>query len=466
MLLIGSGSIIAQVISVLSTPVITRLYSPDSYAGWALLISVMAIFGVIATFRYELAIILASTEEEAANIFAAAISLVAIVALIALPLCLFWKEPVSELFGLDANSPWLLWSPLLVVATGMIQTCQSWCTRKQKFQVLAASSVVLVLLTAIGQVGIALYGIRGASSLIAGTILGQTAAALFIFFAVLQMDGRNIVKSLSLPTMRAMMWQYRNYPFFMTPYTLVAILRERLVLLMLNSYAPKAQVGFYAFSSKIVNLPVGFISSTIRPVLFQKASVSKAADLSSFLVQLMSQLVYLVTPFWILFMFEAQNLITWVFGAQWGEAAFYGVLLAVPGFVFVLSNWMDRILDVIGQQRLAFKMEALFSIGSMISFVIGLMVLKDIKYAVILQISVVFLYSIFWIWKLFSVAKFDLGRLLSVLQLFLKIAAVSSLGILLIRSLLPPMAAVGLYLCFAIWFSASKSIAAYRMLKR
>jgi O-antigen/teichoic acid export membrane protein len=60
-----AGTAIAQAIPVAISPILTRLYSPEEFGLFALFFSISNLLGVIATARYELAIVLPKDEEDA-----------------------------------------------------------------------------------------------------------------------------------------------------------------------------------------------------------------------------------------------------------------------------------------------------------------------------------------------------------------------------------------------------------------
>ena len=63
-----TGTTFAQIIAILASPLLTRLYGPEAFGFLALFTSITSIIGVIACMRYEMAIMLPKTDEEAANL--------------------------------------------------------------------------------------------------------------------------------------------------------------------------------------------------------------------------------------------------------------------------------------------------------------------------------------------------------------------------------------------------------------
>jgi O-antigen/teichoic acid export membrane protein len=63
-----TGTTIAQAIPIAISPILTRIYTPEDFGVFALYMSVVSIVSVVATGRYELAIMLPKKDEDAINI--------------------------------------------------------------------------------------------------------------------------------------------------------------------------------------------------------------------------------------------------------------------------------------------------------------------------------------------------------------------------------------------------------------
>ena len=57
-LTLAGGTTFAQILTILSVPILTRLYGPEDFGVWALYISITSIITVIACMRYEYSIML------------------------------------------------------------------------------------------------------------------------------------------------------------------------------------------------------------------------------------------------------------------------------------------------------------------------------------------------------------------------------------------------------------------------
>lgn len=66
--MIAGGAAFAQVISLLLSPVITRIYSPEEFSTLTLFISILGIICLLGTLSYESAIPIAANDNKAINL--------------------------------------------------------------------------------------------------------------------------------------------------------------------------------------------------------------------------------------------------------------------------------------------------------------------------------------------------------------------------------------------------------------
>jgi len=442
-LTVGAGGIIAQALTVATIPVLSRLYSPVSFAGWALFMSVALIFASIATLRYELAVVLPETHGEAVNILAVSILAAIGVSLIAVLLIPFIGSWLLGEWLLSELKVWLWWLPVQIAATGVFISCTYWLIRTEEFKWYAFFQIALPLCTIAIQIGAAISGMKTASGLILGSIGGQCIVTAVLVLILSKKISSPLVSSISWSRMRKSSLTYRMYPLYMTPYTLVGAMRDRLVYFVLGLFGTKPEAGVYSLSARMVNMPNSLVSSAIRPVFFQKAAEGGFKKMGKTVNKTLHLLVITIIPFWILFLFHAQPLFALLFGEPWREAGLYAAVLSVPAIPMILGNWLDRSFDVLGRQRLAFFLEAIFATVSVIALLAGAWFFKSTIIAVSLQSFVITIYYSFWLLVLFRLASFPLAGLRNLLLISLGIGAVTALMSWFFMAVL-----AGLYACY------------------
>ena len=63
-----TGTALAQLILLLVSPILTRIYSPSDFGDLAIFLSILSVISVFVCGRYELAIVLPKNVEEAINV--------------------------------------------------------------------------------------------------------------------------------------------------------------------------------------------------------------------------------------------------------------------------------------------------------------------------------------------------------------------------------------------------------------
>ena len=108
--ILAGGAALGQIIVVLSSVVINRLYSPTSFGQYGAATSLVAVLVTVTSLKYELAIPLPSEEERAANLLALSILVAVIFNAIFAVVLIVAGKPILRAFHADALLPyaWLL----------------------------------------------------------------------------------------------------------------------------------------------------------------------------------------------------------------------------------------------------------------------------------------------------------------------------------------------------------------------
>ena len=170
--LLAGSTALAQAIALLTSPILTRIYTPEDFGVLAVFTSFLTMLTVVATLRYDMAIPLPEHDDEAVCVlhlcFIIVICSVAMVGLGAWGtgyLATSWATVVSS-----ALYVWLLL--IAVFGAGVYQTFRYWAVRKGAFGAIARSTISQGLGRGVAQVGLGFLGIRPLGLLV-GQVLGQ-----------------------------------------------------------------------------------------------------------------------------------------------------------------------------------------------------------------------------------------------------------------------------------------------------
>ena len=406
-----SGTALAQVIPVLLSPVLTRLYSPEQYGTLALFTSVVGIFSVAATFRYELSIMLPEQDSDAVNIIVLSLILNFSLSTILLIITFLFDKQLTELLNNPLISRWLYFVPLMVFLIGVFQSMHYWLSRKNHYNQLSAALISRSGIKGGAQVGViyALPGI-GTAGLIGGAIFGQFVATIIIVKQSFSQIFRAF-KKVSFKRITELGKKYKTFPLINTPHALVNALSSNLPVMLLTSFFTSKVAGLYSLALMAVMLPTGLISNAIGQVFYQRISeaYNKKESLYPYTVRLVKGLFFVsIIPFGLLF-FLAPSLFGLIFGGQWTEAGLYTRILTPWILMRFIVAPMSYVPLVLSQQGKAFSIEIAGIIFVVIALVVGGM-LENVTLTLSLLSCfslLVLVYSFSWIISISKNAKIE-----------------------------------------------------------
>ncbi len=131
-IILATGTAAAQLITLLLTPVITRLYGPEAFGVLGVFTAVIAIIIPIAALTYPIAIVLPKYDNEAKEIAKLSIFISVIIAIMITILLLFFSSIIIEIFNIEVIAPFLYLIPLVVIFSAILQVTEQWLIRKKE----------------------------------------------------------------------------------------------------------------------------------------------------------------------------------------------------------------------------------------------------------------------------------------------------------------------------------------------
>jgi lipopolysaccharide exporter len=423
-LVLVGGTAFSQVLLFLALPLVTRLYKPDDFGAWAVIKSLGSIFSVVACLRYELAIVIPKQDRDAANLFAGSVLIATVMSGLLLLIVSFFGTQVAQLLADEAILPWLWVLPLTLLLTGIYQSSNYWSTRKGHFKRLSISRIAQSIVMIGMWLGLPFIIGVSSSNLIMGALFGQIAATGSLAIQILIEDGNFLIKSLSWKSIKDGIYNNKNFPLYVTPYSFIGNLQNQVVLMLLATFTTTKIVGFYSFTSSIVMMPIGLIVSSLNQVFFPKASQQlESGDLGKFVTKVLTSLVVIATPIFAFFIFNIEWIFTIFFGDKWTEASTYGFWLGLMAFMMLFTSWLDRIYDVLGKQRMAMLMAIGISVLSISCFGITLGYLQKPVLAVAIYSLLIIICEYLWLVVTFELAKFPRSGIWNASKFFVSIFA-------------------------------------------
>lgn len=328
--LLMGGSALGQAIVILTTPLLTRLYTPEELGLASALLALLMILGVAISLRYDITIPLPEDDESGASLLAAALVIAFIISgLLALILLLMGNWLVRVL-NLPELLPYLWILPLGTLAMGIYQALSYWAVRKREFKVIAQTKInqsvgqvivqIVLGLLQVGPIGLMLgyiIGLGGGS----GTLGRLTGAG-----------HDNILRSVSFASVRRVLVRYKAFPIFSTPSGLLNSAGLRIAPLIVASLYGLEVGGWFSFANRLISIPVALMATSIGQAFFAEASLliyQNPDALRHRYYKLARHLFLLALPLATILILFGTQLVELVFGTAWSQAGSYLKFMAL-----------------------------------------------------------------------------------------------------------------------------------------
>lgn len=267
-ILVG-GTVFAQAVTVLSLPILTRLYNPSEFSIFAVYTSLLAVLAAISCLRFEIAIPIAKDEEEAFTlVLLSLISNFFINILITAFIFLFYTDIILFLRLESVGS--LIWLiPIGVFFSGIYNVFQFWITRKKQFKIIAKTRMVQSVSGASVQI---VMGILGFAAI--GLIFGQivkVSAGVYRLIREFLFETKSFLKNVSLKKLKAIFEKYDQFPKYSTFEALANSAGIQLPVIIIAALSAGPEAGYLMLAMQVMMIPMQFIGNSVSQVYLAHA---------------------------------------------------------------------------------------------------------------------------------------------------------------------------------------------------
>ncbi|MBW1834318.1 MAG: oligosaccharide flippase family protein, partial [Deltaproteobacteria bacterium] len=383
-----TGSVFAQGLGVLVAPIVARLFAPEAFGVAALFTSITGIMGVVACLRYELAIMLPKTDEEAANLLAVSLFFVFIITGISVLIIFFAGDVIVGLLNSPDLKKYLWLVPITVFVTGIFTALNYWNSRTKHFGRLSIARVVSSVVAQTTKLGAGFAGFVSGGVLIGTGILGQIVSTVVLGGQIWRDDRHLFKASIRWKKMIAGMKRHKKFPIYNTWSALLNTASQQLPTIMLAFYFSPKIVGFYALGKTVLSMPMNMVGGAVAQVFFQKASEAhnRTGNLSQVVEEVFKRLVSLgIFPILLLTLIGEDFFIV-AFGARWAEAGVYMQILGLWIFFQFISSPISTLFAVLEKQHYGLFFNSILLVTRAMSLIIGGMT-GDVKFTLFLLAS-------------------------------------------------------------------------------
>jgi O-antigen/teichoic acid export membrane protein len=343
-----SGTVIAQLLNVALIPVLSRIYSPEEMGVLNFYLQIVAFITVIATLRMELAMPLEKEESDRYILlrYASKYAIVfSIVSLLAVPV-LLWQNDFSFT---------LVWVaiciPIGVLLHALFNVGMYWSLSQDAFKKISYARLTRSAATNGFKLVFGALSF-GAIGLILSVVLGMFAAVAVYFKDVFRVV-KSVKFSKGSDREKQLIHKHRDFRLFNLPHTLVDLTRDLVLASMIIAVCSAHDYGSFSQAYIVLRLPLMFVGEAIGQALFTKLTKLKADQqrILPFVSKLFGGLVLAaILPFSIVTLYGIE-IFEFVLGAEWHDAGLYAEVIAWWSMVIFVVSPLSFLPIVLERQR-------------------------------------------------------------------------------------------------------------------
>lgn len=383
-LTILSGSTLAQLLPLITEPILVRLFTPLEFGILALFLAVATLFSAVATGRYELAIVLPESDKKAVNILGLALIIAVLMSLLSFIFILLFGNQISNILNSPELRPFLNWVPLFVLVSGIFQSFNQWATRKKYYKNIAFSKITQSSSNALVSLSTGWVGMN-AIGLIWGQITGWFMGSTPLIYRFFKRD-RALIGQLNRQEMKKQAKFYSDFPKINSAHILSDIGQQSLVNFIIARLFSAPILGFYSRMIRIVKVPAGFIGTAVGQVFYQQASEKwqKDQDIRGLFVGQIKMMLVLGIPIFSILAIWGPEIFGFVLGKDWEIAGKFAQILSPWLFLNFLISPFTQIPLIVNRQRRFFIISLSMNFVLVLSFIAGYFINEEITSSLII----------------------------------------------------------------------------------
>jgi O-antigen/teichoic acid export membrane protein len=327
-----SGTVASQAIVFLASPILSRVFHVADFGNLANYNAWVLFLTLLSNLRYEQAVLVARGREKTNHVMVLS-------AVLTFGSCLIYALLAFSIHSLYHGTGYvaalnriILFIPLGALLMGTASLFTQHCVKTGSFKILALSVTTQAVFTVGSQTVLGLLDVPNA--LIIGAIVGfAVSVTLFGIFFFREHSVAELRIGLSARELARTATEHLNFPRFMLAADAISTGAPQFVPVFVLALFDPAIAGLYAFSVRVIRVPMIVISGSLTGAL-RKESVdyvhANRALYPLFASTLRGLTLISIVPFVVTLVFGPQ-LFSFVFGHQWLEAGHIVQILS-PGF--------------------------------------------------------------------------------------------------------------------------------------
>ncbi|MGC6413895.1 MAG: lipopolysaccharide biosynthesis protein [Bacteroidia bacterium] len=379
-----TGTTAAQAVSILTAPILYRIYDREAYGTLGQYLAIVGVVGVFSTMQYLQVILLEKDDDNAKKMMwlnrFINIGLTVILTIVVL----LFNMHIANLLNNPKVAVWLYLLPLSIFFSGQNAIFRVWANRKKKYKLMTFNAILTSISVPIVSISVGLIN-GSVLGLFLGLLTSQIIPPIVLLIGLTRKEDLGL-KYFDFDFIKSKAKAYKNFPLYNMPSEFINRFTNQLPVFMLSTYAGTGVVGVYNLCVRMLGLPVQLIGGAIAEVFKQKASqdFNETGSFDQIFLKTLKTLAGTsIIPFIALIIF-APDVFEFVFGTEWREAGIFARILGVLFvFRFIVSPLSFSFI-ITNKLREDMLWHIWMLISNLLIFLFGFKYLTDYKLVLIL----------------------------------------------------------------------------------
>lgn len=266
-----SGNLISILLSLIFAPILSRIYPPESYGTFSVYNAIITNVSTFSLLTYNVALILPKEERKFNNLLRLTFLLTIIFSAISFLITLVFTSTILSTFSMKRIGAliYLLAPAIFLLGIGTILS--QWLTRDKQFRKLTIVSSSNNLVTKIITLGLGYLSQGNVLGFITGDFLNKVISVLFLFNKKIWKSLKILISKFNLLEIISTAKEFKKYPLLVLPGEYINMFSEQLPIYLISIYFGSKELGYFAFATSILGMPMGLLGNAVRPVFFSKS---------------------------------------------------------------------------------------------------------------------------------------------------------------------------------------------------
>lgn len=394
---VSSGTLLGQVISVMTLPIITRIYGAEIIGIWTLLNSASMIIMSFSDLGMTNVIML-EKKEDIEDTYKVITSIVAVISVVASFTITVYYTMFNNVIGINPAVLYVL-VVVIVFTNQQIQVCYTWLNRNADYNVLMKNPIIR---NGICSVVAMILGLLGMNK--SGYFIGQITGLLITLIHM----KRHLPKSffiLNYSIYKNTLVRNRRFVTYQMPTNIIANFKNQLPILLIQGIWGTEILGYYGITVRLLQIPSALFASAVGRVFFHTTSSMKreGKEIGYYVYNNLIKGMKIVFIPMVLLMAFGDIIVVAFIGVEWKMAGDFVRILTLQYFFMFLMITVHGLSITLEKQNYAMISCVLQIVGYVLGAVIGKYIFNSLYYALVLMSIFFIIINITYFSALFKV---------------------------------------------------------------